>query len=101
MNKVLPVHRLLDAKTHVAYNKYRSEGKLPQRHKAADREELRLILSTICKHTAKGMTEAPGGVLIKNLGYFFNWKCPRKMPYHITKTGEGFEERMNFHTAYM
>lgn len=98
MKKLLPVHRLLDAKTHVAYNKHCKENNFPQKHKADGREEMRLILSTLCKHIAQGMTDAPGGVEMKRLGYFFNWKCPRKMTFHLLKRGEGLEEKFNHHS---
>lgn len=100
MSKIIKPYNLLDAKTHVAYTKYKKEGKIPAKHAASDRKELRKILKTISKHMAEGVVECPGGVHLKGIGYFFNWKCPRKMTYHIKKEGEGLEEHFNHHTGH-
>ena len=100
MGRILPAYRLNDAKTHVVYTKYVKDGKIPARHKAESREEMRLILKTLCKNIAEGVTEYPGGVYIKKLGYFFNWKCPRKMPYHLNVKGGGRTEHLNYHTDH-
>jgi len=98
VRKVIKPYNLLDAKTNVEYNKYVKEGKIPQKHVAEDREEMRKILKTLCKHVATGIVECPGGVYIKGFGYFFNWKPPRKMAYHLLIKGEKLEERFNYHT---
>lgn len=99
--RVMTPYKLMNHKTHVAYTKYVREGNIPQRYKAkGGREEMREILTCICKHIAEGMVEVPGGVYIKGWGYFFNWKCPRKMPYHINIEGGGREEHFNYHTNH-
>lgn len=100
MRKVIKPYNLLDAKTHVEYNKYVKEGNMPQKHIAQDREEMRKILQTICKHIAVGVVDCPGGVYIKGIGYFFNWKPPRKMSYHTAPKGEKLEEHFNYHTDH-
>lgn len=100
MRRVIKPYNLLDAKTHVIYNKFVREGKIPKKHVSEDREEMRKILKTICKHIATGMVECPGGVYIKGIGYFFNWKSPKKMPYHTTIKGKGLKENFNYHTNH-
>lgn len=100
MRKVIKPYNLLDAKTHVEYNKYVKKGGIPSKHVAGDREEVRKILKTICEHIADGMVKCPGGVFIKGIGYFFNWKVPRKMAYHTTPKGGKFEEHFNHHTNH-
>lgn len=100
MSKILPAYRLKDPKTHVAYTKYVKEGKIPKKHKADGREEMRKILTVLCKTIAEGMTEHPGGTFIKRMGYFFNWKCPRKMSFHINRRGKGRTEHFNYHTDH-
>lgn len=99
--RVIDPYVLMNHRTHVAYTKYaRQEGKIPKKHIAQGREEMRKILTCICKHIAEGMVEEPGGVYIKGIGYFFNWKCPRKMSYHLTIKGKEPEEHFNYHTNH-
>lgn len=102
MNKLIKPYNILDAKTHVAYTKYVKEGGIPEKHKANGREEMRLILRTVCKHIAEGMIEYPGGVFIKKIGYFFNWKPPVKMSYYLPRVGEKSSEKelFNYHTDH-
>lgn len=98
-NKLTDAQSILDAKTHVAYTKFIKDGKLPITHKT-DREEMRLILKTMCKHIANGMVETPGGVYIKKIGYFFNWMSPRKMSYHLKIKGGKLKELFNYHSDH-
>lgn len=99
MGRILSPYNILDAKTHVDYTKYVKDGGIPKKHKADGREEMRLILKTLCKNIAEGITEYPGGTYIKRIGYFFNWKCPRKMSYHLNRKG-GRTEHFNHHTNH-
>lgn len=99
MSKLIKAYNLLGHKTNVAYTKYVKEGNMSKRHKVG-REDMRKILDTICQHMADGVAETPGGTYVKGLGYFFNWKCPKKMSYHILKKGGTSEERFNYHSDH-
>jgi hypothetical protein len=100
MRKVIKPYRLLDPSTHVYYNRYIKKKRLLKRYTAKDRPEMMKILKTICKHIAEGMIESPGGVYVKDIGYFFNWMPPRKNSYHLQIKGGKLEEHFNFHTDH-
>jgi hypothetical protein len=87
---------LLDHKINTEYLKYSKRA--PKKVQAKDREELRLIIRTICKHIGKQIVERKAGVHIRKLGYFFVWKVPRKMTYSQFTKGGTTEERYNYHT---
>lgn len=96
--KMAEPFRILNYKVNTEYIRYRD--KIPEKYRAKDREELRKILKTICKHIATNIIERKGGVLIKGLGYFFVWKIPRKMTYSRFVANEGVEEHYNYHTNH-
>lgn len=100
MRKVIKPYRFLSNKTHVHYGKYVKRKRLLKKYVAKDRVEFFKIMITICKHIADGIIETPGGVYIRNIGYFFNWMPPVKNSYHLKKRGGELEEHFNFHTDH-
>ena len=86
--------RVLDNNIWKEYNKTNP----PQKYQLENREELKKIVKQIFKTIAEEIIEKKAGVLIRGLGYFFNWKVPKKMKYTITRKGKAPEERYNFDT---
>jgi len=84
---------------HSINTEYRNYDHIPKSHRANDREELRKIVITICKHIGQEISDRKAGVHIDRLGYFFVWKVPRKMTYHVKAKGEKIKERYNHHTG--
>jgi hypothetical protein len=95
--KLATPFNLLNHKINTEYLNY---DKIPDKHRAGDREELRKIVKTICKHIAEEVVEREGGVHISRLGYFFVWKIPRKMTYNTKVRGGTLEEKFNYHTNH-
>ena len=95
MKKILERRTILHHTVNTEYQSYKK--KIPIKHQARDRRELRLILKTICKVIATELIERKAGVQIRKLGYFFIWKIPRKM-YTWLMTKEGLKEIYSYHT---
>lgn len=89
--------RLLNHKVGTAYRKYKG---VSSKNRLKDREEVRKMLKTICKHIGDELVEREGGVQIEGLGYFFVWKIPRKMTYNLQVRGEGLKEHYNHHSGH-
>lgn len=92
------VRKILDYKTHKSYVQYRRKKKLVKGTFARDRKELELILCEITKVIGDNMVKRDAGVLIKGLGYFFNWMMPyKKFPYKYMQ-GQDRSFYKNHHT---
>lgn len=85
---------------HSISTEYRKYDKIPEKHRAKDRKELRLIIKTICKVIGKNIVNRVAGVHIQRLGYFFIWKIPRKMTFNMNIKGGNKEEKYNHHTKH-
>lgn len=96
MSKKLADHFLL--LHHSINTEYLKYDKIPEKHRAKDREELRFIVKAICECIGKNVVEKPAGVHVRRLGYFFIWKIPRKMTYTINVKGGSREEKFNYHS---
>ena len=94
-SKVAKSFNLLDHKIYTEYRKYK---KIPKNKKVKGREELRSLVSVICKHIGNEIVERKAGVHIRRLGYFFIWKIPRKLTYTKQVKGGKAEELYNYHT---
>jgi hypothetical protein len=84
--------------SHKIYTEYRNYDKIPEKHRLGDREELRKVIGTICKHIGNEIVERKAGVHIRRLGYFFVWKMPKKLPYIKQVKGGKAQEIYNYHT---
>jgi len=93
--KLAKSFKLLDHTINTEYLKY---DKIPEKHRVKGREELRKVVSTICKHIGNEIVDRDAGVHIRRLGYFFVWKIPRKMTYNTQIKGEELKENYNHHT---
>jgi hypothetical protein len=100
MRRTVKPYQLLDYATHVYYGKYVKRKRLAKTYTAKDRKEFLEIMNAICRHIAQGVIEAPGGVYIRNIGYFFNWMPPLKNAYSLVTKGKKLEDRYNFHTDH-
>lgn len=95
--KLAKSFKLLDHTINTEYIKYK---KIPEKHRVKGREELRKVITAICKHIGEEVVDREAGVHIRRLGYFFVWKIPRKMTYNIQVKGKGLEEAYNHHTNH-
>lgn len=93
--KLAKSFKLLD---HRIYTEYLNYDKIPNKHRVEDRQELRRIVKTICKHIGNELVERQGGVHVRRLGYFFVWKIPRKMTFTTQVRGGKLKESYNHHS---
>lgn len=89
--------KILDHRIYTEYLKY---DKIPDKNRVGDREELRRVIKTICKHIGTEIVERKGGVHIRRLGYFFVWKIPRKMTFTTQVRGGELKESYNHHSNH-
>lgn len=85
---------------HDIYTEYRGYSKIPEQYRIKGRENLRAFLKVIFKHIALTLVKNTSGVMIKNLGYLFIWKIPRKMKYRQYTKNKGVKESYNYHTNH-
>lgn len=86
---------------HTIYTEYLDYNeRIPEKHRVKDREELRQIVKSICKHIGEELVERKGGVHVRRLGYFFVWKIPRKMTYTTQVRGGNLKESFNHHSNH-
>jgi hypothetical protein len=95
--KLAKSFNLLDHTINTEYLKY---TKIPEKHRVKGREELRKVVTAICKRMGAEIVDRDAGVHIRGLGYFFIWKIPRKMTYNTQVKGVGLEENYNNHTNH-
>lgn len=95
MKKLTGSIRFLDDVIYTEYRKYRPPSTL----KCKDRNELKKIARTIFEVISEHLLNKSTGVFIKNFGYFFIWKIPRKLPYNIQVKGGKVEECYNYKTG--
>lgn len=95
MPKTLPNANLLDHKMSKAYTEYCKKNNVPASHRMKGRKELFTIVRVILKHIARHLVDNKGGVMIRGFGYFFIWKIPRKMSYHLKTRGQKVVEKFN------
>jgi len=83
-NRVGKSHRIL---ANTIWKEYKKTTP-PKKYSFANREELKTVVKEIFKVIAERLVENEGGVLIRNFGYFFNWKVPKQMQYTLTSKGK-------------
>jgi len=94
LKKLTGTYRLLDDEIYTHYRKYR----LPKKIKCRDRRELKTIVKTIFEVIAEHLVEKSHGVILRNFGYLFIWKIPRKTSYNIMTNGGKVKEKFNYKT---
>lgn len=97
---LLPRENILDHKMSKEYTAYVKRHDVAKYKRALGRKELFLIVRVLLKHVAKNIVERTGGVFIRNLGYFFVWKIPRRMLYQRRTKGKKIEEHFNYITDH-
>lgn len=86
---------------HTIYTEYLDYNeRIPEKYRVKDRENLRRMIKTICKHIGREVVECRGGVHVRRLGYFFIWKIPRKMTYTTQVRGGNLKENFNYHSEH-
>lgn len=92
--------RLLDYSTHKYYvnNHKRTQ---PKELHAKNRKEFLDIVEEFYKVIGEQLVEREGGVCIKELGYFFIWKIPKKLQYDRLEKGIGYTTKFNYATNHV
>lgn len=97
--KIVNKKRLLEYSTHKYYvNNYKRTR--PKELHAKSRKEFLDIISTFYQIIGEQLVEREGGVCIKELGYFFIWKIPRKMHYDLMGK-EGYVTKFNYDSDHV
>ena len=79
------------------YTHYRQNKRIKDKNRIKGRPAYKKFVRTYLRVISEQLLEREGGVCIKNFGYWFNWKPPRKMEHVILKKG-GMESNYCFHT---
>lgn len=91
--------RLIHYDSHKVYTETHKR-KVPKYMQARTRKEFLDIIKEFYKVVAEELVNREGGVCIKELGYFFIWKIPKKMHYDLPQKGGGYKTHFNFHTNH-
>lgn len=83
--------------SYVSYTTYRKKVKPKERIK--NRDEFYMVMKAFCNEIAEQLVQKDAGVFIKDLGYFFVWRIPRKLVYRRQTTGKKIEEIFNLRTG--
>lgn len=98
--KYINKKRLLTYAMHKHYvNNYKRTR--PRTLHAKHRKEFLDIVSTFYRVIGEQLVEREGGVCIKELGYFFIWKIPKKIVYNMVLPEKGWDTKFNYHTNHV
>lgn len=78
-------HSLTDKKEYTKYIKA-----INPKHKIVGRDNYFRFVKEFFDTIAIETLERDGGVFVKNLGYFFNWLCPRKLIWSLSCKDEDY-----------
>lgn len=88
--------------TNKEYSIYRQDKHLPESYKIKDRSEWKKFVVDYYRELRDTLLEAPYGVYMPGVGYFFNFLSPNKrVAYVLKRNSEGVLKRTreyNFHT---
>lgn len=88
--------RLLDDTNYSTFVKY-SKNRRDRNLRIVGRNKWEKFINTFCEVVAEGLTESEGGVVLNEIGYFFVWEVPAKIPIR-RYVGNTKEDYYNLHT---
>ena len=88
---------LFDYEFYYIYNKLKKK-KLKKELRINNRAEFLSFCRRFFRIVSEEIQEREAGVVIKGLGYFYNYLVPRKMPMYHTNDALGVKQSIMYHT---